>query len=461
MKVTKTAKKTKIFSLFICFFIAIVLASCASNRQSNYGKYKIAPKNYNSIDEEPFYVQNENSFLERKLSNGIPVIIKKSKNQNNCALRLVIKTIPLSNPIKKSGLEELTLNMMTQGTEKYSSLYISSLEYAQSTVFTVNVNPDFLEYGISSTKENLETVIPIFADTFKTPLLNQESFEKYYHHNDKTLQVTFLTQVYDILNQEDSYFSPGYLTNESEISLKEISDYHSTMLNASRISIIASGNFLDSEIDALVQSLENQFGKLQSYFFPEKKPLKQKVQEPPKLQILENIPNVPIFALGIFDLPVPLSQEYICFGILSLYLDDFLYLNLKEKNNVVLDAGIGILLSKSAKGLISIYDISTKKNVSVFDSLSDNLNSFLSLDSIEKKLDSYKRIYTSFVMSCELSSEKTLDQMSRSLIYQNDAKEYIKRPYQINKITAEEIRHFYENYIQGKICWITNNSVTK
>ena len=79
----------------------------------------------------------------------------------------------------------------------------------------------------------------------------------------------------------------------------------------------------------------------------------------------------------------------------------------------------------------------------------------------EKKLDSYKRIYTSFVMNSEIKAEKTLDQMASSLVYCGDAKEYLKRPYKISKITAAQVREVFDKYVNGKICWVINNIMTK
>ncbi len=123
------------------------------------------------------------------------------------------------------------------------------------------------------------------------------------------------------------------------------------------------------------------------------------------------------------------------------------------------DAGCGVLLSNGNLGLISIYDISLMKiNIeNVMKAVEDGLSEQI----IEKKLDSYKRVYVSFIMNSEFSSDKTLDQMALGLVYKNDAKDYIKRPFRVYKISAESVRKIYEECIKDKICWIINGSMTK
>ncbi|WP_318676878.1 M16 family metallopeptidase [Treponema sp.] len=450
-------KKNKIVLILSLLFSEVLFFNCASTNGISGGT-RIKTQNYDSLDEEPFYSQNAETFFEKKLSNGIPVIIKKSKNQNSCAVRLVIDSVPLSDSFNKSGLEKITLELMRKGTSKYSELYISSMEYTDSTVFTTKVHQDYLEYGISSQKDRLDTVVEIFAQTFKNPLMDEAEF------NEITDQLRnsaspLLTQVYKILNSQDKYFSPCYLTEQASVSYKDVLDYQKGLLNAARITIIASGNFSDEDVENLYKVLENNFSSLKKFNYRKKQPSKKLVQYGEKFTFVEKKAYQNISALGFADIPFPLGDSYISYALLSLYLDDLIYSHVKEKHSAAQDAGTGVLLSKLNIGIISIYDISSVDKAT--SNLNEMLENSLTEDFIEKKLDSYKRIYTSFVMNSEIKAEKTLDQMASSLVYCGDAKEYLKRPYKISKITAAQVREVFDKYLNGKICWVINNIMTK
>ncbi len=78
--VTLMNKKFLILSYFSAIFSLLFLCGCTSTSQvSSYSGTRIKPISYSSLDEEPFYAHNHDSFVEKKLSNGIPVIIKNQK----------------------------------------------------------------------------------------------------------------------------------------------------------------------------------------------------------------------------------------------------------------------------------------------------------------------------------------------------------------------------------------------
>ena len=136
----KNISRLKISLSFLSIFIA---AACTSTNNFNLHGTAVKSKIYSSVEEEPFFSQNCNSFFEEKLSNNIPVVIKKSKYQKNCSLALLIESDEIPDKEKKSGIEEITLELMKLGTLEYSNLYISSLEYTDLTKFTSSVHSDF------------------------------------------------------------------------------------------------------------------------------------------------------------------------------------------------------------------------------------------------------------------------------------------------------------------------------
>lgn len=461
--VTSMIKKNHIIVFISVILSTFILFSCVSTDKDSSSSgikktSRIKNISYSSMEEEPFYSQNQDSFIEKKLSNGIPVIIKKSRYQSDCGLRLVIDTVPLSKPVEQSGLELITLNLMKKGTAKYSSLYISNLEYTDSTKFTVKVHPDYLEYGIISQNDSLISMIDVLAATYKFPSLDLDEFEKL--SDKENCQNYFaLDSVYENLLMQDLYFAPQYLSAKSRVLYKDAVQYFKELQNASRIKIIASGNFSSEDVQNLTQALEKNFSSLKSFSYKRKIPAKKDITFSNNSSVTTINSNKENYVTGLYFIPYPLSDDYLSYGILSLYLDDLISDFIRSKNLSAQDGGTGVLTSSVNIGLVSVYDADNS------DYLIQNLNQFLDSsltdEYIHKKLESYKRIYTSFVMSSELNCEKTLNQMALSLVYCQDAKAYIQRPYKISKISPGEIRNQFDSCINGKVYWFTASSMTK
>lgn len=449
-----TKKNYFIFStITFLIFSTIIFFSCVSTQVD--GKQnkttKIKNKNYSTFEEEPFYIQNSNLFVQKKLSNGINLVIKKSTNQKNCALTLVIDRDKNFQTLDKSGIEEITFDVMMCGTKKYSQLYISSLEYTDSTKIKTKVNSDFLEYSFTSQKEKLDFIIPIFAQILKAPKLDKQDFEQRYSEKkqllkDEKQEIKLLQNVYNVLNKYDEYFVAPFVLEQTNISYNDVVNCHKSFLNAKKIKIFASGNFSDKDADDLYNLLNENFGKLQSFFYEPKVAKKQifNVDEfynknfnfvkNKKLRNLILIYNIPLYA----------TQEYLSYGILSLYLDDCFFDLIKQKNNDVLDAGCAIILGKPNLGIISVYNIGEKNNNSILESINH-----VNLEILKKKIENYKTIYTSFIMSSELIAEKTVRQMILSDYYANDALEYIKFPFYINSLTFENIQQVFDKTLSS------------
>lgn len=452
----KKFKNYLIFSSLALFFIAATV-SCASAPDERLGDSatKIKAKTYGSVEDEPFYIQNKDLFVQKTLSNGISVTVKKSRYQNDCTVRLVLESVPVMDSVKKAGLEQLTMNLMQTETKKYSALYISSMSYTNSTYLTAMAHQDFLEYGASFTKENLETVIDILSDTFTAPLL---SAEKFLENSKIDIPAFAFDNIQLYLAEKDPYFLPVNLISKADISYTDVLNCYKGMQNASRIRIVASGNFLDEDIEILVNSLNEKIGKLPSQKFAKKIPKSDILIKPDDPVFFES-DNPKKCAAGIFAIPHMLTSDYLAYGIASLMMDDVLYNQIKEKGTYAGDAGCGALISKVPFGVISIYDI--KGNGSILESTSSGIDQAMSFEQITKKLEYYKRIYNSLIMTSEFYSSRTCDQMAMSIVYQNDAGEYIKRPYEVSCITASMVRDVYEAYVKDNIVWFTDVTMTK
>lgn len=451
--------KNFVFFIILPSFL-IIFSSCATN--SNAGsqarvsgtKIQAAAQ---TLEQDQFYIINRDSFTERKLSNGIPVIIKKSFNQKNCVVRLVFDRTPTFSGLKNSGVEQVTLELLKAGTKTYSPLYISSLEYTDATKFSGRVHCDYLEFEMNTVREKAPDMASLLAQMLKAPLLNEEDFKEILAFKKAELQKSdegknLLEKIYRDLNSIDSYYDIPFMTEESQIKYSDVVSCHRELVNASRIKILASGNFTDEDIAALIDSLNKNFSDIKSAKFSKKNTALKKfpMDELKKLRAASDEENRNA-AIGVFTIPDIADDQYLSYGLMSLYLDDMLYSQLKEKYSCAGDAGSGIVRAKPAFGTICIYDISQKKDVKPL--VKDYIVQNMQTEQINKKLEQYKRIYTSVIQSCEFSASKSVEQMTLSLVYSGDAKSYISKPFKISKLTAEDVKAAFDSTVAEGICW--------
>lgn len=455
-------KKNTIFHAIFLTFLTII-TGCKSTQSEK--ATAITLERYETLEDEPFYSQNYASFTEKTLPNGIPVIIKKSVNQKEAGLRILIKSDANSTNIKKTGLEELTLDLMKHGSKKYSDLYISSLQYTDQAVFTYSTKNDWCEYGFTCPKEKMAEVLDIFAETFLIPALDETTFNELVDEKEKILlneeispSYCLLKDVYMELSKSDIYFAPKRYTTKTEIFYSDVKKCHESFLNAKRIRIIATGNFNDDDVKALYSKINENFAAIGSYNFKKKEPKIASVDfasMTEKVKYTKSDKFNSSHIIGVYNIPKPCSDDYIKYALLSLYLDDMLYSEIKEKNNLASDAGTGTITGYTNLGIVSISNVQSIKNMSheIYEYIIANLNT----EQSQKKIDGYKRVYTSFVLMSELSVLQTLNQMATSLIYTGDAKEYIKRPYKISKITAEDFSLSFQSTVGKGVLWFMTN----
>lgn len=457
------SKKYNFFLCFVIFLCFLALFSSCSSVPSEKAT-RIKPIYYSSLDNEPFFVQNENLFIKRHLSNGIPVVIKKSINQKDCSINLVINSLENEISQTKSGIAEVTLDLLKCGTQKYNSNYIQSLSYAESINIKSFVHNDYYEYRFVCPKEKINSYINVFSESFKTPLLSSSDFEKIIELKIKDLteninEKALLELIYNYLNKDGSYINYPFYSTKSKINFKDVVNFHNSLLNANRIMIFVSGNFSDTDIPILYETLNQNFGKIKSKAIQKKQATNNSLDfnkisainfsiEENSLTInsSKNKKNI----LGLYNIPLYCSSEYINYAIASLLIDDLFYKELKS--NAIQDIGTGNILGNPNIGVISIYGATLDFD---YKNLLERLLNKMSIEYINSNLGSIKDVYTSFIMSTELSSEKTVNQMTRSFIYNSDATNYIRFPFYINRATCDQVKMAIDNSIKKGIAWFS------
>ena len=106
------------------------------------------------------------------------MVFKKNGTGKIYVLKMIIDGGTPLVPVSKSGLEDVTLEMLQYGSEKYSYSDIQRLKYEQSFSISSAAGYDYSTYGFRCIEKYVDGVLDIFADSILHPLFNAEDFDK-------------------------------------------------------------------------------------------------------------------------------------------------------------------------------------------------------------------------------------------------------------------------------------------
>ena len=146
--------------LFLLLVFSFTLISCTS-----------VPK------DSAYYKENIKDFSQIKLQNGIPVILKNVPTSKITVIQMIIEGGTPLLSTDKSGLENVTLELMLHGCDLYSYEEIKKLEYEISYSLTMSSSKDYSVVRLKCIDKDFDTVFSLFADSVLNPLMQKEDFE--------------------------------------------------------------------------------------------------------------------------------------------------------------------------------------------------------------------------------------------------------------------------------------------
>lgn len=430
----------------ILIFISLNLFSCASNRGRETAN---------------FYEENIASFAEFSLSNGIPVVLKNIPSEKNIELRLLFEGGASTCPRGKSGIDLLTFELLSQ------SAAVKELS-SHGKYFCVNLCAnDFSTYGFSSSAEYFDEAFEAFAQSILHPdfshedyLKKESSAENAALDRSENLHFALLDAVSENLLLSHPYYDGIFYKSTSRVSEYDIEENLKNLLDASRMKIIAAGNFsalrygektqrLSQEesfaknVGRIQETLEEFFGAIPANGFsapqiPEIN-FANKKDEKKEFEFAGNY----YCAALCQKCPSRGDADYEAFALATLAADYVLRRELVQKN-IATSCGTAILNGKQSVALIVANGINEGRDVK--ENITAALKKFLSAEELAPLLNAFKNIYASKIYASEKNCYATLEQIASSIFYEGSASEYLKRIERIEKISAEEIRAAYEKY---------------
>ena len=434
--------------LFLLLVFSFTLISCTS-----------VPK------DSAYYKENIKDFSQIKLQNGIPVILKNVPTSKITVIQMIIEGGTPLLSTDKSGLENVTLELMLHGCDLYSYEEIKKLEYEISYSLTMSSSKDYSVVRLKCIDKDFDTVFSLFADSVLNPLMQKEDFEQIMNEKKESVQQVLSNpssllgrEVHKIAYKNHNYAALVSVTEGSinSISYKDVIECYNKILNSNRIKFVVVGNFNTDRTEILKNRLDEYFGNIKTEDF--------NVPIINKVSVKNEVVNITSeqagdvgYLIGFFNCPNRYDLDYVPYAIATMYLDDILFSYVRENKGAVYSIGSGILGGKEMLGAISAFKVSDKENIIKL--INESIEMFPNQKEIETKLDQYKNKYITTLFSSSQNITGVASNIVISLEYANNPTKYLERTKEVQNVTAKQVLEAYKKYLsrendKNPITWV-------
>lgn len=415
--------------------LLLALVACASDKAVSY------------------YDSNVADFSTETLSNGIPVVFKQNGSGKILVLRMVIDGGTPLVPAEKSGLEDVTLEMLQYGSGRYSYAEIQRLKYEQSFSISASAGYDYSVYGFRCIEKYADGVLDIFTDSVLDPRFGADDFAKVMAEYAEDVQRT-LTDPSGLLSAttraaafaHHPYASQPSPTRDSvgAITLDDVKLHYQTLLDARRLSFVVAGDLSAAGRKKIAETLEAAFGSIPAGGFVRPEIPALAVSGATVYERLEQAGEAG-YAFGYYVCPDRNdSAAYIPYALASMFIEDALFAQVRERYGAVYSAGNGIMGGRKMFGVISVYRASKPDDLQR--RIYDAIDSFPDEAGVAERLDQYKNKYITTVFASAQDTAGVAGNMVSSLQLYGDPTAYLRRTEQIQAVTAAQVLAAYQTY---------------
>lgn len=414
---------------------------------------------------EPYYDDNIGDFAETSLSNGIPVVFKKNSNSKICAFRMLFDGGVALYPENKSGLDAVTFDLMLHGSKKYPYSKMQQMGYQKTFSVSSSSGKDYSVASFNCIQRDFDEVLDLFADSIMNPLLQESDFKQIMTDNASAIQRR-LSDPSSVLGLEISkaiYSGHPYKTSAAvnekslnSISLADVKKNHEVLLDSSRIKFVVVGNIDKTERERIILLLESYFGSIAHGGYSKPDVPVVSAAKGANYGSCEQAGETGYVA-GIFNIPNRDDDEYFAFALASMYLDDILFSEVREKNSAVYSIGTGVVGGKNLLGVLSVYKATEQENLK--NMIQNAIKQFPSDKEVERKLSEYKNKYITSIFESSQNASGIAANIITSLEYYGAATQYLHRSARVQAVQWQNVVSAYKKYLQpiateDCACWV-------
>lgn len=402
---------------------------------------------------------------EYALSNGIPVYVKENHSNHLVSLYIVVKGGKVFYPPEESGMEMALMRMMKSGSEKYPYETLQSVLYKTHADFFGFAQTEGSGLGIECIDYYLDQMLPILADGFLNPAYGQNEFDTMKKEYAQRIQSTLTDPMSLIfytaskeLYKNHPYQTSSSVTEESfdNITVENLKKAHTQILDASRISIVVTGNISGKKITKKLNSL---FGDI---------PVLEQTKQAPQ------IPQISVAGEGIvlsrpaaqgsgfmiecFPAPPVDSDDYIPAVLAANLYSDVLYQVVREEHGACYTPSSQIISSKAPFGVNLLYRVSDVANAAAYVQEAQKImeggnliigrnpdNSYI-FAPISDRLESCKNVYLNSEYEQVKTNSGSAGRIASSIFTYNSPTAADLISAKIRAVTADDIERVFKTY---------------
>lgn len=265
-------------------------------------------------EEKKASLQDQIALVSEFDVNGLKVIVKRRQNSATVAGGLFVRGGSRNLTPQTAGIENLTLEVSTQGSKKYPR---EALRRATSSIggsIGTGSNNDYSALTMASTRKDFDKIWDVFTDAVLNPTFLPEDIERSRTRiltglrEQETDNDNFLNILQDrIIYANHPYANDvnGTLTTVAAFKTEDLKAYHKKMMETSRLLLVVVG---DIDANELKKKVEASLGKLPRGNYKEEVYPALDFSKPTVDVTERNIPTN--YIKGVFNAPSPDNPDY-------------------------------------------------------------------------------------------------------------------------------------------------------
>ena len=451
---------------------------CLSRVAAGAAPFPLAGASIGEKGLSAFAKENLSSFSTFTLSNGLPVIVKKSSANRVEHISLVIRGGSAAASEAKAGIEALALKTMARGSGRHGYEEIQELLDETSSGLGSAASFDYSIYSLTTLDKYFERLFPLWADTLVAPSFKQADFDQELSNARIALESkeqdpwskTGLEMNKRLFAGHPYAASPdGTQASLAAASLGDVKAWYAERMRADALFVVAVGDFDAAKLRA---ELEASLGKLP----PVGAPL------PPVAPLARNgqwsLAKVEFpqsrgmgYLRGDFAAPTYSDPDYMPLSIGMKMLTDLLFNVVRDKHGAVYSAGAFIRDYKANYGSITLFKTKSPgaakayvdEAVAVLASgravAIDPQSSKDGFAPIADLLEAAKAQFINELYESQATNAAIAGRIAASVVATGDYRSYLLDVDRIRAVTTEQVRAALGKYfLKGPVAWVALGS---
>lgn len=487
---------TKLRSAALLLAMLSLLAGCASGPAATVaappapaaGKNGLPPAVAASGDAfgsgglSAFAAANLPSISAFTLSNGLPVVLRRSSANRVMALSLVIRGGAAAARPETAGLESLALAAMARGSQGHPYEEIQALLDETSSSIGRSSGMDYSTYNLVTLDKYVSRLLPVWADTLLRPAFAKKDFDQCLSEARLALQkksqdpwATTALAANEVFFAGHPYAAAPEGTKDSlgRLDLEAVKAWYASAFSANRMFVVAVGDF---EPGALRKELEASLGAIpdRKFALPPPPPAFPLGGGPGTLAKREFPQSKGVaYVRGDFAAPAPDAPDFMAANIGMEMLSDLLLNVVRDKYGAAYTPSSYIRDSLANYGSIVIYKTKAAGKVkSYIDEAVAEILAGRALSSdpaagegarprmgIEEALPAYKAKYANALFEGQATNAQVASRIAKAVVSSGDCRSWLLDFDRIEAVTAAGVRAALDRYLaKGKIAWVVLGS---